>query len=171
MGSRMLLAWNVAAAVGLVFGVGGGVGGLFHFIDVLERLFDMQVRPGVCQQASLNIYRTSVYVAGMRLNELRFLILAALAKEPLHGYALAEEIELLSAGHHTPRPGALYHAIDKLSEGHLVELDREETVEGRVRRYYRLTESGQATVTAEAQRRSQAAAAALDRITQINPAT
>ena len=64
-----------------------------------------------------------------------------------------------------------YHAIDKLSEAHLVELDREETVDGRVRRYYRLTESGQATVTAEAERRSQAAAAALDRITQINPAT
>ena len=121
--------------------------------------------------AWLAIYRSSVYVAFVRLNELRFLILAALGREPLHGYALAEEIELLSAGHHTPRPGALYHAIDKLSEAHLVELDREETVDGRVRRYYRLTESGQATVTAEAERRSQAAAAALDRITQINPAT
>ena len=121
--------------------------------------------------ALLAIYRSSVYVALMRLNELRFLILAALGREPLHGYALAEEINLLSGGHHTPRPGALYHAIDKLSEAHLVELDREETVDGRVRRYYRLTESGQATVTSEAERRSQAAAAALDRITQFNPAT
>lgn len=107
----------------------------------------------------------------MRLNELRFLILAALAQEPLHGYALADEIEVLSDGHHTPRPGALYHAIDKLVDGNLVELDREEAVDGRVRRYYRLTTKGEETLAAEAKRRAAAAQAALNRITRINPAT
>ena len=107
----------------------------------------------------------------MRLNEQRFLILAALAQSPLHGYALAEEIRQLSAGHHTPRPGTLYHAIDKLVEGGLVELDREEPVDGRVRRYYRLTNSGRTVVTSEAERRSAAASAALHRITGITPAT
>lgn len=106
----------------------------------------------------------------MRLNEQRFLILAALARAPLHGYALAEQISELSAGHHTPRPGALYHSIDKLVEGGLVELDREETVDGRVRRYYRLTKSGHEAVTAEAERRAAAASAALGRVTGIAPA-
>lgn len=107
----------------------------------------------------------------MRLNELRFLILAALARTPLHGYALAEEIRLLSADHHTPRPGALYHAIDKLVEGQLVELDREEVVDGRSRRYYRLTSAGSTAVTVEANRRSAAASAAMARIPRPTPLT
>ncbi len=107
----------------------------------------------------------------MRLNEQRFLILAALSVAPLHGYALAEEIRELSDGHHTPRPGALYHAIDKLVEGGLVTLDREDVVDGRVRRYYRLTASGDAAATAEAERRAAAATAALRRITGLRPST
>jgi len=105
----------------------------------------------------------------MRLNEQRFLILTALAQAPLHGYALAEQINELSLGHHTPRPGALYHALDKLVEGGLVALDREESVGGRMRRYYRLTKDGNATVAAEAKRRAAVASAALDRITTIAP--
>ncbi len=107
----------------------------------------------------------------MRLNELRLLILAAIAEEPLHGYAVAEEIKVLSNGHYTPRPGALYHAVDKLVDARLVELDREEAVDGRVRRYYRLTRAGRETLTAEAERRAATAAAALGRIGHINPAT
>lgn len=107
----------------------------------------------------------------MRLNEQRFLILAALSRAPLHGYALAEEIRQLSDGHHTPRPGSLYHAIDKLVEGGIVEVDREETVDGRVRRYYRLTKSGESAVTVEAERRAAAAQAALNRIAGITPLT
>lgn len=107
----------------------------------------------------------------MRLNEQRFLILAALAQTPLHGYALADEIRQLSNGHHTPRPGALYHAIDKLQEAQLVELDSEEQVDGRTRRYYRLTEKGQTTVTAEARRRAAAATAVINRMGNMNPIT
>ncbi len=100
----------------------------------------------------------------MHLNEQRFLILAALARTPLHGYALAEEIRDLSSGHHTPRPGALYHSLDKLVASGLVELDREEMVDGRLRRYYRITATGESTVTTEAERRAATATAALGRI-------
>ena len=102
----------------------------------------------------------------MRLNEQRFLTLAALSSGPLHGYGIAEEIRVLSDGHHTPRPGTLYHSLDKLLDQGLVEIDREETVDGRLRRYYRLTAKGTETVNVEAQRRAAAAQAALSRIGQ-----
>lgn len=105
----------------------------------------------------------------MRLNEQRFLILAALANGPLHGYAIAEEIRLLSDGHHAPRPGSLYHALDKLVDEALVEMDREEAVAGRLRRYYRLTTRGTETVTSEAERRASTAHAALERIHGATP--
>ncbi len=104
----------------------------------------------------------------MRLNEQRFLILASLARGPMHGYAIADEIRQLSDGHHTPRPGSLYHAIDKLVSSDLVIIDREDTVDGRMRRYYRLTETGIETLTAEASRRAQTAQAAIAR---MNPST
>ena len=100
----------------------------------------------------------------MALNEQRFYILTALAGGPLHGYALAEEIARISEGDHTPRPGSLYHAIDKLIEQRLLELDREDIVEGRLRRYYRLTETGAVRLADEANRRAASARVALGRL-------
>lgn len=100
----------------------------------------------------------------MRLNEQRFLILTALAERPLHGYGIAEEIRAISDGHHAPRPGSLYHSLDKLVEQDLVVLDREETVDGRLRRYYRLTSLGSTTVADEATRRQKTVASALLRL-------
>lgn len=104
----------------------------------------------------------------VRLNEQRFLTLAALANGPRHGYAIAEEIRSLSDGHHTPRPGSLYHALDKLVEQALVEMDREEVVGGRLRRYYRLTARGAETVATEAARRATTAHAALERVNDVS---
>ena len=100
----------------------------------------------------------------MALNEQRFFILAAIAKGPLHGYAIAEEISKISDGRHTPRPGSLYHSLDKLMEQELLTIDREEVVSGRLRRYYRLTEEGTARLTGEALRRAESAQVALQRL-------
>ncbi len=82
----------------------------------------------------------------------------------MHGYALAEEIRLLSHGHHEPRPGSLYHSLDKLVGQGLVEIDKEEPVDGRLRRYYRLTATGRQTVVAAGERRAATATAALGRL-------
>lgn len=100
----------------------------------------------------------------MALNEQRFLILAAIANGPLHGYAIADEIAKVSGGSHTPRPGSLYHSLDKLMERELLTVDREEVVAGRLRRYYRLTEQGTKLLTAEALRRAESAQVALRRL-------
>jgi DNA-binding PadR family transcriptional regulator len=50
------------------------------------------------------------------------------------------------------RPGTLYGALDRLAEQGLVEVDREEAVGGRLRRYYRLTDSGAAALEVQVER-------------------
>lgn len=100
----------------------------------------------------------------MALNEQRFLILTALADGPRHGYGIAEEIRAISSGARTPRPGSLYHALDKLVDAGLVEIDREVAVEGRLRRYYRLSGDGERTLADEAALRQATARTALRRL-------
>src|SRR5262245_7496475 len=53
--------------------------------------------------------------------------------------------------------GTLYGALDRLSSGGLIELDHEEVVDGRPRRYYGITDDGTRAVTQEAERMRQAA--------------
>ncbi len=98
------------------------------------------------------------------LNEQRFLVLAALASGPRHGYGLVEEISGLTNGEYTPRAGALYQALEKLSALGLVELDHEQVVDSRLRRYYRLTSEGTAMLRSEANNRQATAGEALFRL-------
>jgi DNA-binding PadR family transcriptional regulator len=98
------------------------------------------------------------------LQEPTFLILAALAEEPMHGYGVIQEIISLSGGRVTLRPGTLYGALDRLVEQGLVAADREEVVDGRLRRYYRLTDDGVRTLSAEANRLTSNAEAAVERL-------
>ncbi|MDQ8046254.1 MAG: PadR family transcriptional regulator [Solirubrobacteraceae bacterium] len=78
----------------------------------------------------------------MSLREPTLFTLAALREGPLHGYAIAARARELSAGRVSLTAGTLYGALDRLVEQGLVEVDREEVVEGRKRRYHRLTEAG-----------------------------
>jgi DNA-binding PadR family transcriptional regulator len=86
------------------------------------------------------------------LREPTFLILTALAGTARHGYGIIQEVAESSKGRVTLLPGTLYTALDRLTAQDLVELDREEIVDGRLRRYYRLTPSGVATLRTEAAR-------------------
>jgi DNA-binding PadR family transcriptional regulator len=103
------------------------------------------------------------------LREPTFLILAALAPQPLHGYAIIGEVAELSGGRLALRPGTLYGALDRLAEEGLLEPDREELVEGRLRRYYRLTDGGAAVLEQEAARLQQNADAARRRLAGRQP--
>jgi DNA-binding PadR family transcriptional regulator len=76
------------------------------------------------------------------MREPTFLILTALAGSPLHGYGVMRQVAELSAGRVELSAGTLYAALDRLTADGLVEVDREETVGGRQRRYYRLTPRG-----------------------------
>jgi len=88
-------------------------------------------------------------LAVMRLPEPTFFILTALTDKPLHGYGVMQAIRELSGGRLDLRPGTLYAALDRLTEDGLLVVDREEAVDGRLRRYYRLTDAGAATLSAE----------------------
>ena len=86
------------------------------------------------------------------LREPTFLILTALAGEPLHGYGLITAVARLSDGRVSLRPGTLYGALDRLVDAGLVAVEREEVVDGRLRRYYRLAERGVDLLTEETER-------------------
>ncbi|MFI7210948.1 PadR family transcriptional regulator [Micromonospora maritima] len=103
------------------------------------------------------------------LREPTFLILTALAREPMHGYGIISDVAALSGGRLALRPGTLYGALDRLSDEGLVERDHEEIVEGRLRRYYRLTEVGRSVLTAETERLRRNVEAASQRL-RIRPA-
>jgi DNA-binding PadR family transcriptional regulator len=98
------------------------------------------------------------------VREPTFLILTALARGPLHGYGLITEVAALSDGQLTLRPGTLYGALDRLGDDGLVVLDREEVVDGRLRRYYRLTDEGATALHAETERMRLTVEAATERL-------
>ena len=108
-------------------------------------------------------------MAAMR--EPTFLILTALAGGPRHGYGIVQDVAVLSEQRVTLLPGTLYTALDRLTAEGLVEPDREETVDGRRRRYFRLTSEGHAALWAEASRLRQLATAAEARLRAFRPGT
>lgn len=87
------------------------------------------------------------------VREPTYLVLTALAGGPLHGYGIIQEAETLSKGRVRLRAGTLYPTLDRLEGNGLVEATGEEVVDGRRRRYYRLTERGTATLAAESAQR------------------
>ncbi|WP_061292855.1 PadR family transcriptional regulator [Herbidospora cretacea] len=99
-----------------------------------------------------------------KMTEATYFILVALLQEPLHGYGIIKQAQEQSGGEVRLAVGTLYGALDRLAETGWVRVDREEVVNGRPRRYFRITEEGLAAVRAEAARLQRAAAVAIDRI-------
>jgi DNA-binding PadR family transcriptional regulator len=98
------------------------------------------------------------------MQEPTFLILTALAAGPQHGYGIITDAEGISGGVTRLQTGTLYMALDRLRSAGLVEPDREEVADGRLRRYYRLTDEGAALLAAETERRRASAAVAAQRL-------
>ncbi len=97
----------------------------------------------------------------MSMQEPSFFILTALAGQSLHGYGVMRAVTELSEGRITLRASTLYAALEPLTEDGLLIVEREEAVEGRLRRYYRLTEQGASRLDTEVARlRANAALAA-----------
>lgn len=94
------------------------------------------------------------------MREPTFLVLTALAEEPRHGYAVIEDVAVMTGGRVRLRAGTLYAALDRLRGDGLIDVDREEVVQSRLRRYYRLTGAGEQSLAAETARLRQQAALA-----------
>jgi DNA-binding PadR family transcriptional regulator len=98
------------------------------------------------------------------MQEATFLILTALAAGSQHGYGIITDVQQISGGRVRLRAGTLYTALERLRSDDLIAVDREEVVENRLRRYYRLTSTGSAVLAAEAARLQANATAALSRL-------
>jgi DNA-binding PadR family transcriptional regulator len=92
------------------------------------------------------------------------LILTSLAAGQQHGYGIVSDVAEISAGRVRLPAGTLYAALDRLTIEQLVEHDRQEIVDGRLRRYYRLTADGARVLAAEAERQRVNAATATQRL-------
>jgi PadR family transcriptional regulator len=86
-----------------------------------------------------------------------FFVLTALAGGPRHGYGIVGEVAELSQGRVKLKIGSLYGVLDRLTAESLIEHDREEAHEGRLRRYYRLTQDGRLALAEEAALRAASA--------------
>ena len=91
------------------------------------------------------------------MREPTYFVLASLLAGPLHGYAIMKRAEELSDGRVRLATGTLYTALDRLAADGHVRLVSEETVGGRIRRSYGLTEDGATALRAEARRMAEAA--------------
>jgi len=105
------------------------------------------------------------------MTEPAFFILTALIDEPRHGYGVVGEVAKLSEGRVRLKVGTLYGVLDRLVGDGLVELDREEVRQGRLRRYYRLTDLGGQALAGEAHRQAANARAASARLRAWRPAS
>jgi PadR family transcriptional regulator PadR len=86
------------------------------------------------------------------MTEPAFFVLTALAGGPRHGYGIVTEVAELSGGRVKLKIGSLYGALDRLAGEGLIELEREEPWQGRLRRYYRITDTGRGALAGEADR-------------------
>ncbi len=101
------------------------------------------------------------------MQEATFLILTALAGGTQHGYGIITDVERISDQRVRLRAGTLYTALERLRSDRLVEVDGEEIVDGRLRRYYRLTAVGQERLAAEAARLQANALVAMSRLNAV----
>ena len=86
------------------------------------------------------------------MREPTYYILTTLLDGPLHGYGIIKRTEELSDGRIRLAAGTLYGALDRLLDGNEIEVDREEHVNGRLRRYYRITDDGKGSLAYEVSR-------------------
>jgi DNA-binding PadR family transcriptional regulator len=80
------------------------------------------------------------------------------------GYGIISDVERISDRHVRLRAGTLHAALDRPEGEGLVELDREEVVQGRLWRYYKLTAAGAECLSAEIHRLRRHANAASRRL-------
>ncbi|RGC66589.1 lineage-specific thermal regulator protein [Micromonospora sp. MW-13] len=100
----------------------------------------------------------------MEISEQAFLILSALADQPRHGYALVTEVDEMTDGRIRLRAGTLYGALDRLVTQGLIAPDHDEVEKGRLRRFYKLTDTGADAIRAESRRMATAVRLAEERL-------
>jgi PadR family transcriptional regulator, regulatory protein PadR len=109
-------------------------------------------------------------MAGGPMTGQAFFVLTARAGGPRHGYGIVSEVADLSQGRVLPKIGGLYGLLDRLATEGLVEANRDEAHDGRLRRYYRLTRDGRRALAEEAELRAATARVVRARLGRTAPA-
>ena len=86
---------------------------------------------------------------GLPPGTLMMLVLRVIARQPLHGYAIAQRIHQLTADELRVEEGSLYPALQKLLLKGWVKAAWHESESGRQVREYRITASGRRQLDAE----------------------
>jgi transcriptional regulator len=73
---------------------------------------------------------------------LDLMILTILAREPLHGYGIAQRLAALSHDHFQVNPGSLFPSLYRLEQDGKLSAEWRPTENNRKAKYYRLTPSG-----------------------------
>lgn len=118
-------------------------------------------------------FRTGNIVGHMtaQLPQPAFWILTVLAAGRRHGYEIMREASEASEGRVELKVTTLYAALERLEREGLIVADGEEVVNGRARRYYRITDAGSGRLTREIDVLARSVRAASERLAQVRIAT
>lgn len=108
---------------------------------------------------------------GTQLNSASFWILTSLASARRHGYDILREVERASEGRETLKVTTFYATLERLERDGLIRSDGEEIVNGRVRRYFVLDDSGAEALKVEVDVLERRARVARERLSSFRPAT
>lgn len=73
----------------------------------------------------------------MRRGDIKYLLLSALTKRPMHGYDVMQDLEEQYEGHYRPSPGSVYPTLQMLEDGGFV---TSQVIDGK--RVYEITDAG-----------------------------
>lgn len=71
----------------------------------------------------------------------KFFVLSVLYRRPMHGYDIMREVDRVTSGCCSPAEGTIYPVLKQYEQGGYLSA-KEETVGGRVRKIYSLTDKG-----------------------------
>lgn len=71
----------------------------------------------------------------------KFFVLSVIYRRPMHGYDIMREVARVTSGCCSPAEGTIYPVLKQFEEGGYL-ASKEETVGGRVRKIYSLTDKG-----------------------------
>src|SRR4029450_7527538 len=83
---------------------------------------------------------------------LDLMILAIVAREPMHGYGISQRLTVLSRGSFQLNPGSLFPSLYRLEEDGQLKAEWRPTSNNRTAKFYRLTASGRRQLQQEPRR-------------------
>jgi PadR family transcriptional regulator PadR len=78
----------------------------------------------------------------IRKGSSELLILSLLAREPMYGYQISQELNRRSGGYFDMKEGLLYPTLHRMQQARLVKSEWRSAGEARRRKYYAITDKG-----------------------------